>query len=100
MLQQGRTLYEPAIKHDTMKVGYSMLALLSIFVIILSIHDASAQTEKIDEKNIDNLHYENDEIGVALEYFPDWKLVEDIQNVPFVLGSWSKRIDLNGSHLS
>ena len=71
-----------------MKLGFSMLVLLSIFAITLSIHDTYAQTED-ENKNLDYLSYQNDEIGVTLEYPSDWKLVEDIQNVPFVARFWA-----------
>ena len=85
----GRTLYELVSKNEVMKLRFVIFALLGIFAITLSIHDAFGQTEKIDEKNIGYLHYENDEIGVTLEYPSDWKLVEDIQNVPFVARFWA-----------
>ena len=72
-----------------MKLRFAMFVLLGIFAITFSIHDASAQIEEDDDKNIEYLQYENDEIGVTLEYPADWKLVDDIQNVPFVARFWA-----------
>ena len=71
-----------------MRLGFFILVLLGIFAITLSIHDIYAQA-KDDNKNKDYLSYNNDEIGVTLEYPADWKLVEDIQNVPFVARFWA-----------
>ena len=73
-----------------MKLRIAMFVLLGIFAITLSIHDAYAQTEEeSNDKNRDYLSYENDEIGVTLEYPSDWKLMEDIPDVPFVARFWA-----------
>ena len=72
-----------------MKLRLAMFVLLGFFAITLSIHDAYGQTEENDDKNIEYLQYENDQIGVTLEYPTGWKLVEDIQNVPFVARFWA-----------
>ena len=63
-----------------------MLILLSFFVITLSAHNTYAQTE---DENKKYLPYENEEIGMNLEYPADWKLVDNIPNVPFVVRFWA-----------
>ena len=60
MLQQSRTLYEPAIRHDTMKVGFSMLPLLSILMACIVI-PANLQMNLEQEKAVQNRDETEDE---------------------------------------
>ena len=86
-MRKNRILYELAIKHDTMKLGFAMLVLLGVFAITLSIHDAYAQTDNLDRNY---LHYQNDDIGMNLEYPDDWNLMETSRpDLPFVIRIWA-----------
>ncbi len=69
-----------------MKLGFVMLALLGVFAITPSIHDTYAQTDNPDRIY---LHYQNNDIGMNLEYPDDWVMVEDIPDVPFVARFWA-----------
>ena len=83
-----RRTYELDFKKTMMKLGIIMFILLGFFTITLSIHDIYAKTE-IDNENRKYLPYENTAIGVTLEYPADWKLVDNIQDVPFVARFWA-----------
>ena len=57
-------------------------------MVILSIHDTYAQTE--DDKNRDYRIYQNDAIGIILEYPDDWNLMETSRtDLPFVVRIWA-----------
>lgn len=71
-----------------MKLGITMFVLLGVFTITLSIHDTYAKTE-VDNNDLDYLSYKNTEIGVTLEYPANWKLIDNIQDVPFVARFWA-----------
>ena len=64
-----------------------MLVFLGVFAITLSIHDAYAQTDNLDS---DYLYYQNNEIGMNLEYPDDWNLMESNRpDLPFVIRIWA-----------
>ena len=69
-----------------MKLGIVTFLLLGIFAITSSIHHTYAQTDNPDRTY---LHYQNDDIGMNLEYPDDWIMVEDIPDVPFVARFWA-----------
>ncbi|WP_420545273.1 thermonuclease family protein [Nitrosopumilus sp.] len=71
-----------------MKLHTVPFLLLGISMVILSIHDAYAQTE--DEKNKDYRVYQNDAIGMILQYPDDWNLMESNRpDLPFVVRIWA-----------
>ena len=64
-----------------------MLVLLGVFAITLSTHDAYAQTDNLDK---DYLYYQNEDIGMNLEYPDDWNLMESSRpDLPFVVRIWT-----------
>ena len=63
-----------------------MFLLLGIFAITISVHTTYAQTGEVKD---DHQSYENDEIGVNLEYPADWSLIDGIPNVNFVARFWA-----------
>ena len=69
-----------------MKFSIAVFLLLGISMIALSLQTTYAQT---DTQTRNYLHYQNDDIGVNLEYPDDWILVDDIPNVPFVARFWA-----------
>ena len=86
-VRKNRILYELAIKHDTMKLLFAVLVLLGVFAITLSIHNVYAQTENLDG---DYLYYQNNDIGMNLEYPDDWNLMESNRpDLPFVIRIWA-----------
>lgn len=70
-----------------MKLGIVTFLLLGIFAITLSIHDTYAQTDNPDRIY---LHYQNNDIGINLEYPDDWNLMESSRSdLPFVVRIWA-----------
>ncbi len=99
-----------------MKLGIGIFLLLTVFAITISIQVTYAQTEDegvkdgyqsyendeigvnleyqedqllIDDLQNVHLSYENTAIGVNLEYPANWSLIDGIQNVPFVARLWA-----------
>ncbi|MGH1568981.1 MAG: thermonuclease family protein, partial [Nitrosopumilus sp.] len=70
-----------------MKLFFAMLVLLGVFAAILSIHDTYAQTDNLDRSYP---HYQNNDIGLSLEYPGDWNLMESSRlDLPFVARIWA-----------
>lgn len=70
-----------------MKLFFAMLVLLGVFAAILSIHDTYAQTDNLDRNYP---YYQNNDIGLSLEYPGDWNLMESSRlDLPFVARIWA-----------
>ena len=70
-----------------MKLGFVMLILLGFFATTLLIQDTYAQTDNLDRNY---LHYQNEDIGMNLEYPDEWNLMETSRpDLPFVARIWT-----------
>ena len=82
-----RIPYELAVKKGIMKLGIVTFLLLGIFVIIISPQTTYAQTDNSDRNY---MHYQNEDIGMNLEYPDDWILMENSRpDLPFVTRFWA-----------